>query len=499
MFRIGRVPDGEEVFGKYSVTVNGEKAALHCARVSKEPYNTVWPGRQRPLDQTEIASFLRVEANEPLHIEVTYDYEPQEMIVRPRSSGVKPQTEGRVVRLTIEKPGQYTVEADGFHEALHLFVDRPNDFGVNRDDPNVIYFGPGVHHPGVVLLKSGQTAYIDRDAVVYGAFAAVCQENVRVCGYGVIDGSWEKRETGDGFYLVDPERRLPGFNEEEMLRILREQRILWGNVKFWSCRNVRLEGCVLRDSATFSVIPAGCDGVLVDGVKTIGMWRYNSDGIDLINTRNAIIRNCFVRDFDDCIVIKGAVGYDALNNENILVDHCVVWCDWGRALEIGAETCAPEYRNIVFHDCDVIHGSTVNLDIQHHNHALIHDILYSDIRIEYTKHQKGDVYQHDMNAPYPDPQPPRHPWPMGIFVCGSGLYNNVDYRNGSVRNVAYLNISILTEEGVPQPWPEVNGLDEAHTVEHVLFSATTLNGEPLRTAEELRLKANGWTSDVNVF
>lgn len=496
MFRIGRVPEGEPVFGRYSVKVNGEKAVLHCARVSAMPYNTVWPGQQRPIEQTEVASFLSVEADEALNIEVEYEFEPQEVTIRPLSEGVIASVDGKRASFTVVRQGQYTVEADGHHEAFHLFVNPPKDFGVRAEDENVIWFGPGIHRPGLVLLKSGQTVYIDRDAVVYGAFAAVCQENVRVCGCGVIDGSWEKRVTGDTFYLQDKDRTLPGLNEEKLMEQLKKQRILWGGVKFWNCKNVRLEGCVIRDTATFAVIPGGCDGVLIDGVKTIGMWRYNSDGIDLINSRNALIRNCFVRDFDDCIVIKGVMGYDTLNNENITVENCVVWCDWGRALEIGAETNAPEYRNIVFHDCDIIHGSSVNLDIQHHNHALVHDILFSDIRIEYTRYQMGEVYQHDMTAPYPNPQPPRLPTPMGIYIPSYGMFNTADYRNGNVRDVAFRNISMIVDEGVPQPVPEVKGLDAEHTVEHVVFSGITLNGKKLETKEEALVRENEWTGDI---
>ncbi len=496
MLRIGRVPEGEQVFVKYSVSVNGEKADLHFARVSAMPYNTMWPGYQRPVEQTEEASFLSVEADESLSFEVEYAYEPQEVTIRPLSEGVVVSINGRKARFTIVRQGQYTVEADGHHEAFHLFINPPSDFGVKEGDENVLWFGPGVHRPGVVLLRSGQTAYIDRDAVVYGAFAAVCQENVRVCGYGVIDGSWEKRATGDTFYLQDEKRMLPSLDEEALMQQLKDQRILWGGVKFWNCRNVRLEGCIIRDTATFAVIPGGCDGVLVDSVKTIGMWRYNSDGIDLINSRNALIRNCFTRDFDDCIVIKGVMGYDTLNNENITVENCVIWCDWGRALEIGAETNAPEYRNIVFHDCDIIHGSAVNLDIHHHNHALIHDMLFSDIRMEYTKYQLGEVYQHDMAAPYPNPQPPRQPCPMGVFIYNMGMFNTADYRNGSVRDVAFRRISMIVDEGVPQPVPKVQGLDAEHTVEHVVFSDITLNGKRLETKEEALIEENEWTKDI---
>ena len=496
MIYVTRLPQGETPFEDYSISINGEKAQAHCARVSAMPYNTVWPGRQRPLDQTEIAPFLIIEADESFRVTVDYSFAPEEVIVRPLSRDVKAQIDGQRAELTIPGPGQYTVEADGFHQALHLFVDAPRDWDVREGDPNVIYFGPGAHHPGVVSLRSGQTAYVDRDAVVYGAFEAVGQHDVRVCGHGIIDGSFENRVTGDNFYLVDPTRTLPDLDEAGVREMLKAQRVLKAGLKFWSCRRVSVEGCVIRDTDTFALIPGGCDGVMIDAVKTIGMWRYNSDGIDLINTSHAVIRNCFLRDFDDCIVIKGAVGYDAgLSNAAISVEGCVIWCDWGRALEIGAETNAPEYRDIVFRDCDVIHGSTINLDIQHHNHAMIHDILFEDIRVEYTRHQLSDVYQHDMTAPYAPPAPVKHPVPVGIYILGSGLFNDVDYRNGSVRNVIFRDIAITTEAGVPDPVTELVGLDEAHMIEGVIIENMTING---RRAERGDIAANACARGIEV-
>ena len=498
MFRLSRVPESEPVFSRYAVSVNGEAARLSCARVSAMPYNTVWPGRQRPLDQTEIAAFLHIEADEPLRIEVSYDRAPREVTVRPFSRGVRASISGARAALVIEKPGAYTVEADGFHEALHLFVDLPRDFGVSEGDPNVIYFGPGAHRPGVVLLKSGQTAYIDRDAVVYGAFAALDGENVRVCGYGVIDGSWETRETGDYLLLNDDERILHTLGAAALIDRLKAKRVLWGGVRFYNCRGARLEGPIVRDTATFAVIPAGCDDVVIDGVKTIGMWRYNSDGIDVFNSSKVAIKNCFLRDFDDCVVIKGIVGWDARSNERISVENCVIWCDWGRALEIGAETCAPEYRDIVFRNCDVIHGSTINLDIQHHNHALIHDILFEDIRVEYTRYQLSDVYQHDMAAPYQPPEGTRHPVPLGIYIINSGLFNDVDYRNGRVRDITFRNIQLLVDDGVPQPAPEFRGLDEEHDIRRVLIDNLTVNGKRL-AGDGAGVQKNGFAQDIEVI
>ena len=67
---------------------------LHAARVSAESYNTVWPGFQRPVDQTEIAPFLSFEADEPVEVRVTLDRAPREVVVRPLSEGIVPALDG---------------------------------------------------------------------------------------------------------------------------------------------------------------------------------------------------------------------------------------------------------------------------------------------------------------------------------------------------------------------------------------------------------------------
>ena len=495
MIRVAKCPSGETPYEDARFWIDGAPADALTARVSAMPYNTVWPGRQRPIDQTETAPFLRVEADQPFTLTVEYPFEPGEVVVRPLSRGISARVKGRIAEVTVPGPGQYTVEADGFHKAAHLFVDAPAE-AAPEEDLGTLRFGPGVHRPGVVRLKSGQRVYVDRDAVVYGSFVAVGCEDVRICGRGVIDGSFENRVTGDNFYLVDPARELPAMGPAALEDILKKQRVLNAGVKFWSCRRVSVEGVTIRDTDTFALIAAGCDGVMIENVKTVGMWRYNSDGIDLINTRHAVIRGCFLRDFDDCVVIKGAVGYDALDCASISVEQCVIWCDWGRALEIGAETNAPEYRDIVFRDCDVIHGSTIDLDIQHHNHALIHDILFEDIRLEYTRRQLSDVYQHDMTAPYDPPIPVRHPVPLGIYVLKSGLFNDVDYRNGRVRDVVFRNIALTVDGGVPDPRPQLIGLDQDHDIRGVLIENLTINGR--RVTDPAALDMNPFATDVTL-
>ncbi len=255
-----------------------------------------------------------------------------------------------------------------------------------------------------------------------------------------------------------------------------------------------MEGVTLRDASTFALIPANCDGVLIDNIKTIGMWRYNADGIDLFNCRNTVIRGCFLRDFDDCIVLKGIAGWDEWDMENILVENCVTWCDWGRNLEIGAETNAPAYHDIVFRDCDCIHGSTVFCDIQHHNRAEIYGVTFEDIRCEYTKHQLPDTYQHDMNAPFVPATPVRHPFLLAAPMFHMGLFAK-DGLHGCIHDITFRNIRILTDGDVPKPAVWFVGLDGEHAVKGITVDGVFRDGVKLKR-DELEWNLNEFVSDI---
>ena len=50
----------------YEVTVNSQPAFPLKTRVSAMPYNRLWPGYQRPIEQSEEASYLSLSADEPV-------------------------------------------------------------------------------------------------------------------------------------------------------------------------------------------------------------------------------------------------------------------------------------------------------------------------------------------------------------------------------------------------------------------------------------------------
>lgn len=464
MYKPYPVPAGEPVSADFDIKLNGQSVKAYTARVSAIPFNRVWPGKQRPVDQTELASFVYFSMDEPVNVTLTAAKDFSDIVIRPLSKNIKPEIKGRTINFTIEKAGQYTAEFDGFHGALHIFANPVFDFGVKFDDPNVIYYGAGIHDAGYIELKSGQTLFIDAGAVLHAAVVAKDAINIRIVGEGILDNSWEEREGAVGC------------------------------MKFYNCKNVEVAGIICRDSVVWTATIFNSDNVIFDWVKTIGMWRYNSDGIDFVNSANGVVKNSFLRNFDDVIVLKGLKGYDTRNVENIHVSGCVIWCDWGRGLEIGAETCADEYRNIIFEDCDLIHGAHMNMDLQNGDRARVHDLIFDNIRVEYSRYTLEPVYQNTDEMIYEG----KEGYMPELFYAH--LYNGIwskDYLWGENYNVTFRNIKVQTDDGTLPPSTFI-GVNAEHQTHDITIDGLYINGRRIDSITQIPVKTNQFAYNINL-
>ena len=357
------------------------------ARVSAFPFNRRWPGHQRQLDQTEIIQFLSLETDEPLSFEITPAFQFENVKIRPKSLGITPVIENGTIKFTLDKPAYFTVEPCGRNRALHVFADPIAQYEIDKNDPNVIYFGKGEHDVGLIELESNQTLFIDEGAVVYACIHAIDAENIKILGRGILDNSKNKE-------VILFEYTAEG-NDTAVENAYRRH-----TLELEYCTNIEIDGITMRDSLVYNVRPVGCKNINIKNVKIIGCWRFNSDGIDMHNCIGVRIADCFIRTFDDAICVKGfdcyyegdvaaevkkamyrnGKAYDIF--EDVIVEGCVIWNDWGKSLEIGAETKAEEIRNITFRNCDIIHVVAPALDCMNVDYADVHDVVYKDINIE---------------------------------------------------------------------------------------------------------------------
>ena len=524
------IPCAAAVSADYVITLNGKEVAAMYTRVSKMPFNRDWPGKQRPIEQSELASVLRFEADEPVFVRVKPQRAFIRAVVRPLSEEIVPTVrDGGEIEFMISRPGQYVLELDGMAKALHIFADPIESFRVSEGDADVLYYGAGIHYVGAVELTDNVTVYIDRDAIVYGAFYAIEAKNIRIVGGGVLDGNWEARENHNFIFPYDfsrvpehmwkskgachvfshkpdasilPERKgayVPGAGtsvyagREHFKKYLAGMAILKSGLHFYKCKNVEVSGIIINGAAGLSVNALGCDNVVFDNVKLIGMWKHNNDGIDFYNCRDCMVKNSFVRAFDDAICIKGQTGWDTESVQNILIENCVVWCDWARTLEVGVDTVAPEIKNVTFRDCDCLHHSMVVLHIGNTDRSRMENILFEDIRVEYTELDAKSLYQHSDDEEFV--------WKRDtadLFHCdiaGPGIWSN-DNITGMLTGVMLKNIQVLSEDDMEFPKMCIRGKDADHPCRNITIENVTFNGKPLKTAEELHLQVNEYTENL---
>ncbi len=257
---------------------------------------------------------------------------------------------------------------DDYHGLLYIFNNKP----VLCEAPEKVtyYFGRGVHFPGKITLKSNESIYVDKDALVFGCIFAEDAENLHIYGNGIFDDSGSERFSQ---HCYEPYTN--------------------GNVKLYDCKNVRIEGVGFTNSAIWCVNLFHCFDVDINSINVFGQWRYNTDGIDIVNSQRITVKNSFVHSFDDTITVKGIDRYVDTSNEDMLFENCVLWCDWGRTCEIGLETMCKEYKNIVFRNCDLLRAGSVACDIQNGDCAEVHHITFENIRVELEGFYTGSVYQ----------------------------------------------------------------------------------------------------------
>ena len=465
---VAAAPQGEALSEDYTLRVGGKEVPVYACRVSAMPFNQVWPGYQRPLEQTELAGFAYWGMSGPVRIEIQSRRPVQAVVVRPGGLRIQPTIEGNRIAFELDRPRQVVVEVNGPQHALHLFGNPPETDVPAKDAPGVRFFGPGVHRPGRITLESEQTVYLAPGAVVYGSIHARGAKHLRIAGRGILD--------------VGPFARGQG----------------GGAVRLSDCSDVVIEGIVMRDPDEWCCSLFGCRDAFLNNLKLVGLWRYNADGIDLCNCQDVQVRDSFVRAFDDALVVKGLKGagsqgnsLDAGSVRNLRFTRCTIWCDWGRAMEIGAETCAPEIADVRFEDCDIVRTTHIAMDIQHGDRAAIHDIRFENIRVEMDERNLPPRMQQQRDERYAAAPGNHLPHLLVIEIRGNPY--SQDAQRGTVAKVSFKDIAV-TAPRMPDSY--LSGFDADHGITGVTLETLSLNGNPVTDAATAKLSIRKHVNEV---
>jgi hypothetical protein len=359
--------------------------------------------------------------------------------VRPLSKGIISREKGDgVIGFSLDQPAKLSIEGSNPKGGLILIARAIEKQLARPGDPDTIYYGPGVHRPGVIRLTSGQTLYIAGGAVVKAGIVAK-GERITIRGRGIIDGSgfdWPENPAGER-----------------------------GLINFVECNGVRMLDVIVRDSPCWTIVPMHSRNILIEGVTICNSSNENDDGIDPCNTSRLRISDCFIRTDDDCIAIKGWAPLRGRNVdvETILVERSTFWCDRARVFLLGHESKARHIRDITVRDCDIIHFAMTPFLVEPADGMTISRVKFSDIRI----HGAG---QHELIRLRPVELPE---------------YGIPGY--GHIEGIGFENLTLEGDGGAYQV--QLYGVDNKHQVRNVTFRNVVIKGNNL-TENRTYIKSN---------
>lgn len=395
--------------------------------------------------QTSVGSFATFGCEGAADIEIATPLETKNIRVAPARHDIKAVTSQGRINFSVAGPVNLLVETEA-REQLYLYINPIETDKPAADAPGVHFFGAGqVHEVNELWLKDNETLYIEGGAVVRGCVRATGAKNVRVAGYGVLDGSYYTNGV-DGRHSIIYE----------------------------GCDESRIENIVMIEPSAWMIVLGASKNIVIENVKELGNWA-GTDGVDIVGSSHIRIKNCFFRVGDDAIVIKSMdmrrhgrpYTMDcALDVEDIEVSGCALQCyRGGQAFEIGHELRTNSISNIRFSDCDIlgIHGFGAPFGIHNADRASITNVRYENIRVEHFYDKLID---------------------LKIIESRWGK----DTIRGNARNITFRNIDVTVSVYNPgYSCSLIGGFDAKHTIENVTFDNFRLNGKKVTNTDELDL------------
>ena len=433
-----------------TITVNGEECYVYDTNVN---HTRQWVSNYcPPISRTPMAYF-DFEGRAKITVTLN-DRELEDVSVLPSAYGIVPEVdkEKNTVSFVIEKPDAYTLQFNHSPErAVHIFANPLETDIPDFNDPNVIVIEPGEWNVDSIMLKKGQTLYLSGGSVVHGIVNANFEKDIKVCGRGILDGSQYEGWKGTDAHIP---------------------------LKFDHCSNIAIQDIiVLNSNAWVCQAYDSTDGV-IDGLKIISP-RPNGDGITLQSCQNYEVTNCFVRSWDDSLVVKN---YDQ-NTENVHFSNIQLWTDLAQSMEIGYETNKgnkPDaaISNVSFENITVLNNfHKPVISVHNGDDAKISDILFKDIVVEHEEIGSGDGSE--------------MPYLIDINIMQNSNWSTTVER-GTVDAVSIENVSFKsgTENKI-----RIQGYDAEHKVTNIHIKDLNLFGKKVSSLENSLFEIDAATTE----
>lgn len=257
-----------------------------------------------------------------------------------------------------------------------------------RGKPGVVYVPPGVYLTGTLRIHDNTTLHLAGGAVL----KALDDPQAFPVDAGAKEtGDSGKTHSNSRLILFDKAHHsaITGHGTLDangpILRNKHDRRVQVIDVTDSS--DIRIEGVVLRNTASWTLHILHSQNVRVEGVKIITDFSVaNSDGIDPDSSTDVQIRDVFFYTSDDCIAVKTTGNSGLLAPcRNIKAADCVLMTR-KTALKVGTETLA-DISQVSFENMDVVRSSR-GIALWARDGGTISEVTWKSIRMDLMEYPR---------------------------------------------------------------------------------------------------------------
>lgn len=205
----------------------------------------------------------------------------------------------------------------------------------SRNNGGIVVIPEGRFLSGHLTLKSNVELHLESNAVLLGStdiehykktargwyalISAHRAENIAITGAGTIDG--QGLELG----LNIRERHLSGLRESPNFNTRRSrphETERPQNIELMQCSNIHIYDVTIKNAASWVQTYEQCRHLTIDNIRVDSDAYWNNDGIDIADSTDVRVTNCFVNAADDGICLKSET--PGLANDRVLISNCRV-------------------------------------------------------------------------------------------------------------------------------------------------------------------------------
>ncbi|MCG8568679.1 MAG: hypothetical protein MJB14_00930 [Spirochaetes bacterium] len=482
------MPEEARTTADLELTANGKAVdvittEVNLNRTYVDPYQPDLP--EMVLSEAYYARFDVIKFRSKVKIEIKKE-NLESVKIRPVKENIQYEIIDNTLCFTVDvlKHKDLTIEFNNdYTDVLHLSIDKflpgpniknPNVIVVNPGDPlpandmkgKTLYFAPGYHHDiGEIIFYNNMEVYFAGGAIVECYMWPERVKNVRIYGRGIVDQ-----------HIYPRTEHVKSWNT------------LWGGpdprvpLNIGSCSNVFISGISFLGNCAWTVNSYKSENIVIRNLDVIGA-RQNTDGISIRSSKNVLVSGCFVRSWDDSLVVKNHFGefgtekYQDYSTENIFFINNILWTDLAQSMEVGYETIGPEMNNIKFINTTVLHNFHKPVISLHNGaEAKINGVSYINTTVEDNQMGEGDGENVLID----------------IYIGGNPFVPPGTQR-GTVSNVHISGVTVL-EGKIPRI--QVKGANYNHTVKKVYINDIHVLGEEWLSADQFDYITNPFISQI---